>query len=103
MGHQPACSRLRRRPHAAGVPAPLNLDSDPVSGYGDASAGITAAGRSRLHHGWGQAPALRGSPSPQSSPINGEEESRSVRVGTVYFRTKDELRGPNDGEKVPPR
>ena len=27
------------------------------------------------------------SPSPQSSPIKGEEESRSVGVGTVYFHT----------------
>ena len=33
---------------------------------------------------WSHASALRGSPSPLSSPIKGEEESRFVSVGPVY-------------------
>ena len=41
---------------------------------------------------WGHASALRGSPSPQSSPIKGEEESRFVSVGPVYFDTNSSCR-----------
>ena len=40
---------------------------------------------------WGHASAL-GSPSPQSSPIKGEEESRSVSVGPVYFHSNRSCR-----------